>query len=107
MLIGLGLCIKMGEDKEPNFVREKEGLDAASPSVSNGSCDHLPLKPASVHGRITGPTRRSTKGGWTQKELNVSLIEQMCNACIAGRRFLTLILLKDRGASRKITLLLR
>ncbi|XP_021904373.1 transcription factor MYB3R-2-like isoform X1 [Carica papaya] len=58
----------MGEDKEPNFVREKEGLDAASPSVSNGSCDHLPLKPASVHGRITGPTRRSTKGGWTQKE---------------------------------------
>ncbi|XP_042511944.1 uncharacterized protein LOC122087036 [Macadamia integrifolia] len=46
----------------------KEFTVASSSSVSESSGDTALPKLGSVHGRTTGPTRRSTKGGWTEKE---------------------------------------
>ncbi|KAJ8900591.1 hypothetical protein K2173_025368 [Erythroxylum novogranatense] len=50
----------MGEDKESNFDSEKESYDDRFKDV-------IPCPP-SVKRRKTGPTRRSTKGGWTKEE---------------------------------------
>ncbi|KAG6666780.1 hypothetical protein CIPAW_01G055900 [Carya illinoinensis] len=41
---------------------------STTPSLSSSSCDNAVPKPVSFQGRITGPTRRSTKGGWTEEE---------------------------------------
>ncbi|XP_040996539.1 uncharacterized protein LOC121242679 [Juglans microcarpa x Juglans regia] len=41
---------------------------STTPPLSSSSCDNAVPKPVSVQGRITGPTRRSTKGGWTEEE---------------------------------------
>ncbi|PIA49518.1 hypothetical protein AQUCO_01300366v1 [Aquilegia coerulea] len=41
---------------------------ALSSPISNISLDTALPKLASVQGRTTGPTRRSTKGGWTEQE---------------------------------------
>ncbi|KAJ7962331.1 MYB family protein [Quillaja saponaria] len=49
----------------------KDALVSNSATLSHSSCDHgihKSLKSASFRGRIRGPTRRSTKGGWTEDE---------------------------------------
>ncbi|XP_061995324.1 transcription factor MYB3R-3-like [Rosa rugosa] len=51
---------------DPNM--EKGVLLSLSPPVSDSSGDNTALKPASAQLRMTGPTRRSTKGGWTEEE---------------------------------------
>ncbi|XP_059456448.1 uncharacterized protein LOC132186486 [Corylus avellana] len=53
--------------KECDSNVEEKGAVSTSPSVSGSSDNGVP-KAISVQGRITGPTRRSTKGGWTREE---------------------------------------
>uniref|UniRef100_A0A1D1XDW3 Myb-related protein 3R-1 n=1 Tax=Anthurium amnicola TaxID=1678845 RepID=A0A1D1XDW3_9ARAE len=48
-------------------VLEEPARDPSSP-VSDGSCQTTVAKPNPVPGRTSGPTRRSTKGGWTEEE---------------------------------------
>ncbi|XP_077241767.1 uncharacterized protein LOC143882192 [Tasmannia lanceolata] len=54
------------EDTDVEMI--KEALMALSSSISNSSVDTTLPKLAPTQGRITGPTRRSTKGGWTEME---------------------------------------
>ncbi|XP_019704522.1 transcription factor MYB3R-1 isoform X2 [Elaeis guineensis] len=56
----------MASDKEKGA---KKGETSASPStaVQDGSSDEL-QRQRLLHGRTTGPTRRSTKGQWTPEE---------------------------------------
>ncbi|CAA7410572.1 unnamed protein product [Spirodela intermedia] len=41
---------------------------SASSPVSGCSCQSTVTKPTLIHGRKSGPTRRSSKGGWTEEE---------------------------------------
>ncbi|CAA6673346.1 unnamed protein product [Spirodela intermedia] len=44
---------------------------SASSPVSGCSCQSTVTKPTLIHGRKSGPTRRSSKGGWTEEEVTV------------------------------------
>ncbi|KNA04281.1 hypothetical protein SOVF_201100 [Spinacia oleracea] len=56
------------EDEEWNL-RSPDGVTiASSSSISNSSCDNATPRSNPLHGRTSGPTRRSTKGGWTEEE---------------------------------------
>ncbi|XP_010255473.1 PREDICTED: uncharacterized protein LOC104596138 [Nelumbo nucifera] len=54
--------------EESNVEATKDVTVASTSSVSDSSCDTVVPKLGSVQGRTTGPTRRSTKGGWTEEE---------------------------------------
>ncbi|KAK9103365.1 hypothetical protein Sjap_020619 [Stephania japonica] len=61
----------MGEFSEAGVdldMAKKVSFAISSSSVSDSSCDTALPRQLSVHGRTTGPTRRSTKGGWTEEE---------------------------------------
>ncbi|KAG6685107.1 hypothetical protein I3842_12G095600 [Carya illinoinensis] len=50
---------------------DKEFRVASCSSLSDGNSDTPVLRRRSVVGRRTGPTKRSRRGGWTEKEDNV------------------------------------
>ncbi|VVA19439.1 PREDICTED: myb-related [Prunus dulcis] len=58
----------MVQVKEFDGNLKEEGLVSLSPSVSGSTCDNAVLNLASLQGRMAGPIRRSTKGGWTEEE---------------------------------------
>ncbi|KAF8380291.1 hypothetical protein HHK36_027773 [Tetracentron sinense] len=53
---------------ESNEGTTKEDTVTSISSVSNSSCDTAVPRLGSVQGRTKGPTRRSSRGGWTEKE---------------------------------------
>ncbi|XP_059636089.1 transcription factor MYB3R-2-like [Cornus florida] len=55
----------MEEVKGSNVETEKDGVISPLSDGNSGSAD---CKPGSNEGRMTGPTRRSSKGGWTEEE---------------------------------------
>ncbi|KAK9143460.1 hypothetical protein Syun_012860 [Stephania yunnanensis] len=61
----------MGEFSEVGVdvdMAKKVSFAVSNSSVSDSSCDTALPRQSSIHGRTTGPTRRSTKGGWTEEE---------------------------------------
>eukprot|EP01018_Ginkgo_biloba_P033287 Gb_27076 [translate_table: standard] len=54
------------KNKRNNFMKDKR--NAASSSSLSDSSDSALQKLPPVHGRTSGPTRRSSKGGWTPEE---------------------------------------
>nr|XP_029123379.1 transcription factor MYB3R-5 isoform X5 [Elaeis guineensis] len=54
--------VKMEDGKNDRI--QEISLPSCSPD-SDGSCE---MTPGTISGRTSGPTRRSTKGGWTDKE---------------------------------------
>ncbi|KAF8379453.1 hypothetical protein HHK36_028889 [Tetracentron sinense] len=57
--------------EKSNVDTSKEVTVASNTSVSDSSCDTAVPKLRSIPGRTTGPTRRSTRGGWTKEEDDV------------------------------------
>lgn len=59
------------KEEDCNVDLNKEAEFVSNSSVSESSSDTAALRSASAQKRITGPTRRSTKGGWTEEEDNL------------------------------------
>ncbi|XP_057998151.1 transcription factor MYB3R-2 isoform X2 [Hevea brasiliensis] len=59
----------MGEELEEALSdSEKGSLVSSCDPVHTTSANNAVTNPISIKGRTTGPTRRSTKGGWTEEE---------------------------------------
>ncbi|KAF5460714.1 hypothetical protein F2P56_020564 [Juglans regia] len=63
--------VEIKNEKEFSMDSDKEFRVASCSSLSDGNSDTPVLRRRSVVGRRTGPTKRSRRGGWTEKEDNV------------------------------------
>ncbi|XVE64885.1 hypothetical protein DITRI_Ditri07aG0137600 [Diplodiscus trichospermus] len=69
------------EEKEEYYDNSAEDFRPVSPSSCLGNSFDATTRSTSLQGRVTGPTRHSRKGGWTEEEDNL-LTEAVkkCNA---------------------------
>ncbi|KAA8520596.1 hypothetical protein F0562_014852 [Nyssa sinensis] len=58
----------MEEGKVSDTEIEKEGVAPSGFLILHGNNNGANLNPVPLQGRTTGPTRRSSKGGWTEEE---------------------------------------
>lgn len=62
----------MKKDDDGSNLGSPDGVTiASSSSLSSSSCDNVTPRSTPLHGRISGATRRSSKGGWTEEEDNL------------------------------------
>ncbi|KMT12133.1 hypothetical protein BVRB_5g100850 [Beta vulgaris subsp. vulgaris] len=64
--------IEVKKDDDGSNLGSPDGVTiASSSSLSSSSCDNVTPRSTPLHGRISGATRRSSKGGWTEEEDNL------------------------------------
>ncbi|GAB4856892.1 hypothetical protein Ancab_014810 [Ancistrocladus abbreviatus] len=65
------MVVEVKKEDEWNVESPNGVTIALYSSLSDSSCENATRRSVHSHGRLTGPTRRSSKGGWTEEEDNL------------------------------------